>query len=95
MLNGNNTKKETAPGQRNQAMRQNIFNKKFGEEQYSDTAYFTFENNESLMKIVDQDYDITRIISEISIIWKVNISSENIIIIFSEIQVNFKEFLLA
>ena len=60
--------------------------KKFGNEHYENVAYFNFEQDKSLSKVFESDYDINRIINELSIISKSKIEQGKTLIIFDEIQ---------
>lgn len=60
--------------------------KEFGEKYYKDTAYFNFEENETLWKVFDNDYDIKRIIFELSLYHGKTIKPGETLIIFDEIQ---------
>ena len=59
--------------------------KKFGEEYYSKTAYISFYNNKRMADIFEDDYDIDRILSYISIEVGFVIDKDTLII-FDEIQ---------
>lgn len=60
--------------------------KEFGESYYNDTAYFNFEENETLCKIFDADYDTKRILFELGLILGKTIKAKTTLIIFDEIQ---------
>ena len=42
--------------------------KEFGKDHYENVAYFNFEQDKSLSKVFEEDFDINRIIYELSII---------------------------
>lgn len=58
----------------------------FGKLYYKNVAYITFFNNNRFKKVFEQDYDIKRIIDNISIETNIDIDPENTLIIFDEIQ---------
>lgn len=60
--------------------------KEFGKREYAQTAYINFESSKSLNNLFDNDFDINRIITAIQIETSVQITSENTLIIFDEIQ---------
>lgn len=60
--------------------------KEFGEKFYKNVAYFNFEQDKSLAKVFENDFNIERIIFELSLIAKKTIEKENTLIIFDEIQ---------
>lgn len=60
--------------------------KEFGKECYENVAYFNFEENRSLSRVFDNDFDIGRIIFELSIIANSKIEKEKTLIIFDEVQ---------
>lgn len=57
----------------------------FGDENYSDVAYFTFENNDALHEVFEVDFDISRIIGELGIL-RGKVIQTDTLIIFDEIQ---------
>lgn len=59
----------------------------FGKTEYSNTAYFNFENNSGLSGIFEKDLDPERIIAELEIFKGTGIYPEKTLIIFDEIQV--------
>ena len=60
--------------------------KEFGKNNYENIAYFNFEGNEHLKERFCIDFDVARIIEELSILNKKAIKPEKTLIIFDEIQ---------
>ncbi|MDR2698896.1 MAG: ATP-binding protein [Candidatus Methanoplasma sp.] len=60
--------------------------KEFGERNYEDTAYFTFENNPDFCDIFRTDLDPKRIINRLNLLRKRNIEPGKTLIILDEIQ---------
>lgn len=60
--------------------------KEFGKEHYDNVAYFNFEQDKTLSRVFDNDFDIKRIVYELSIISKSKIEQGKTLIIFDEIQ---------
>lgn len=60
--------------------------KEFGRLYYKKVAYISFYNNEAMKHVFEQNYDINRIVSAITIEVGFTISSEDTLIIFDEIQ---------
>jgi len=60
--------------------------KEFGKQNFSDTAYFNFENNKPLCACFDQDMDSARIIKELSFLHNKTIEPGTTLVIFDEIQ---------
>jgi predicted AAA+ superfamily ATPase len=60
--------------------------KEFGKDHYENVAYFNFEQDKSLSKVFEEDFDINRIIYELSIISRNKIEQGKTLIIFDEIQ---------
>ena len=60
--------------------------KEFGARYYKDTIYINFDNNETMKKMFEIDFDISRIISFIKIEYGKSFDPENTLIIFDEIQ---------
>lgn len=60
--------------------------KEFGRTQFKKIAYITFYNNQRMKKVFDDDYDIERIIMNINIEAKTEVTPEDTLIIFDEIQ---------
>lgn len=60
--------------------------KEFGARYYKDTIYINFDNNETMKKMFEIDFDISRIISSIKIEYGKSFDPENTLIIFDEIQ---------
>lgn len=60
--------------------------KEFGRQQFSKVAYVTFYNNQRMKRVFDDDYDIERIIMNINIETKLEVTPEDTLIIFDEIQ---------
>lgn len=58
----------------------------FGKTQFAKVAYVTFYNNNRMKKVFDDDYDIDRIIMNINIEAKVEVTPNDTLIIFDEIQ---------
>jgi len=60
--------------------------KEFGKEFYDNCAYINLDNNSRMKQLFSEDLDIDRIIEGLKIESGVNISAENTLIIFDEIQ---------
>ena len=60
--------------------------KEFGRTQFQKVAYVTFYNNRRMKKVFDDDYDIERIIMNINIEARVEVTPGDTLIIFDEIQ---------
>ncbi len=60
--------------------------KEFGNKYYEETAYFNFEENESLQSIFDNDFDVNRILFELGLFIGKTIKPAKTLIIFDEIQ---------
>lgn len=60
--------------------------KTFGQQCYTDTAYFNFEETESLKTLFETDYDVNRILFELGLTLGRTIQKETTLIIFDEIQ---------
>ncbi|WP_191014249.1 ATP-binding protein [Treponema zioleckii] len=60
--------------------------KEFGRLFYKKTAYISFYNNSAMKNLFDADYDVKRILPALSIQVGFNITSEDTLIIFDEIQ---------
>lgn len=60
--------------------------KAFGEQCFEKVAYVTFYNNRRMAKVFDDDYDIDRIIMNINVETKTEVTPKNTLIIFDEIQ---------
>lgn len=60
--------------------------KEFGARYYKDTIYINFDNNETMKKVFEIDFDISRIISSIKIEYGKSFDPEDTLIIFDEIQ---------
>jgi len=60
--------------------------KEFGRTQFSKVAYITFYNNQRMKKVFDDDYDIQRIIMNINIESKTEVTPGDTLIILDEIQ---------
>lgn len=60
--------------------------KEFGNLHYKNVAYFNFEQNKLLSKIFETDFDIDRIILELTAISNIKIEKNSTLIIFDEIQ---------
>ena len=60
--------------------------KKFGENEYEQTAYVNFENAKRLKSLFIDDFDIQRIITALQIETGIQINAKNTLIIFDEIQ---------
>lgn len=60
--------------------------KEFGNLNYENVAYFNFEQNKLLSKIFETDFDIDRIILELTAISNIKIEKNSTLIIFDEIQ---------
>lgn len=66
--------------------------KEFGRLHYEKVAYISFYNNEAMNRVFEQDYNVNRIISAISIEAGFTVSSSDTLIIFDEIQNSPKAF---
>lgn len=60
--------------------------KEFGKQHFSKVAYVTFYNNQRMKRVFDDDYDIDRIIMNINIEAKVEVTPGDTLIILDEIQ---------
>lgn len=60
--------------------------KEFGRTQFKKVAYITFYNNQRMKRVFDDDYDINRIIMNINIEAQIEVTPEDTLIIFDEIQ---------
>lgn len=60
--------------------------KEFGARYYKDIIYINFDNNETMKKVFEIDFDIARIISSIKIEYGKSFEPEDTLIIFDEIQ---------
>ena len=60
--------------------------KEFGRQHFAKVAYVTFYNNQRMKRVFDDDYDIDRIIMNINIEAKVEVTPGDTLIIFDEIQ---------
>lgn len=60
--------------------------KEFGARYFKNTVYINFDNNETMKKVFEIDYDISRIISSIKIEYGKSFDPEETLIIFDEIQ---------
>ena len=60
--------------------------KTFGRQCYADTAYFNFEETESLKTLFETEYDVNRILFELGLTLGRTIQRETTLIIFDEIQ---------
>ncbi len=60
--------------------------KEFGKQYYSETAYFNFEENETLKSIFENDYDVKRILFELGLFIGKTIKPQDTLIVFDEIQ---------
>ena len=60
--------------------------KEFGNLKYENVAYFNFEQNKLLSKIFETDFDVDRIILELTAISNIKIEKNSTLIIFDEIQ---------
>ena len=60
--------------------------KTFGRQCYADTAYFNFEETESLKTLFETDYEVIRILFELGLTLGRTIQRETTLIIFDEIQ---------
>ena len=60
--------------------------KEFGKTQFQKVAYVTFYNNQRMKRVFDDDYDISRIIMNINIEAKVEVTPGDTLIILDEIQ---------
>ena len=60
--------------------------KEFGRQHFKKVAYVTFYNNKRMARVFDDDYDIDRIIMNINIETKTEVTPGDTLIIFDEIQ---------
>ena len=60
--------------------------KEFGKQCFEKVAYVTFFNNQRMKRVFDEDYDIERIIMNINIETRTEVTPGNTLIIFDEIQ---------
>lgn len=60
--------------------------KEFGRTQFKKVAYVTFYNNQRMKRVFDDDYDINRIVMNINIEAQIEVTPEDTLIIFDEIQ---------
>lgn len=60
--------------------------KEFGRLHFNKVAYVTFYNNQRMKRVFDEDYDIQRIIMNINIEAKIEVTPGDTLIIFDEIQ---------
>jgi predicted AAA+ superfamily ATPase len=60
--------------------------KNFGAEHYADTIYISFDNNPTAKSIFEKDFDIPRIISNLSVLTNTKITPDGSLIILDEIQ---------
>ena len=60
--------------------------KDFGREKYSNVAYFNFEETKDLAPLFDQDFDVKRILFELSLFIGKTITPRDTLVIFDEIQ---------
>lgn len=60
--------------------------KEFGRLHFSKVAYITFYNNQRMKRVFDDDYDIRRIIMNINIETRMEVTPQDTLIIFDEIQ---------
>lgn len=60
--------------------------KEFGSKHFSSFAYIRFDNNESAKNIFEQDFNIKRIVNQLSLISDTEIKPNETLIIFDEIQ---------
>ena len=60
--------------------------REFGRQHFAKVAYVTFYNNQRMKRVFDDDYDIERIIMNINIETKLEVTPSDTLIIFDEIQ---------
>ncbi len=60
--------------------------KEFGERFFTNTVYINFDNNETMKKVFEIDFDISRIISSLKIEYGKSFKLDETLIIFDEIQ---------
>ena len=60
--------------------------KEFGRLHFKKVAYVTFYNNQKMRQVFDDDYDIQRILMNINIETQTEITPDDTLIIFDEIQ---------
>jgi len=58
----------------------------FGKQEYKQTVYINFEKMKQLRNLFDQDFDIQRIITTLSVFARTKINAEDSLIVFDEIQ---------
>ena len=60
--------------------------KEFGRTQFAKTAYISFYNNQRMKRVFDEDYDLNRILMNINIETKVEVTPGDTLLILDEIQ---------
>ncbi|GHV90089.1 ATPase [Spirochaetia bacterium] len=60
--------------------------KQFGETRYQDTAYFNIEDDDRIATVFEHDFDISRLIGELSLLHGRPIKAGETLIIFDEVQ---------
>lgn len=60
--------------------------KEFGRQYFKKTAYVSFYNNKRMANVFEDDYDIERIIMSINVETKMEVTPEDTLIIFDEVQ---------
>ncbi len=60
--------------------------KQFGASEYQSVAYFNFEENKAIGNVFEQDFDVNRIVLELSAISNMKIEKGSTLVIFDEIQ---------
>ena len=61
--------------------------KEFGKNEFEDTAYFNFDGNTGLQSIFDYDFDVERIVDELSnVVYEKKIVPGKTLVVFDEIQ---------
>ena len=58
----------------------------FGKEQFKNTVYFNFDNDEILQRVFERDFDTQRIIRELSELSGKTITRDDTLVVFDEIQ---------
>lgn len=68
--------------------------KEFGMKCYKNFVYFNFEENKSFSKIFEENFDVKRIVFELSLLTGVSIEKGNTLIFLDEIQESSRAKLL-
>lgn len=60
--------------------------REFGKQEFEHTAYFNFDGNAGLKSIFDFDFDVKRIVDELSTVYETKIVPGKTLLVFDEIQ---------